>query len=255
MRKIFYLLLLTILVAACNNFKKQPEKSSDLSFSKAEYKKESSLPTKEGTKLTAIIPVASGDNEIAKSINDSIFKTVKLIIGQNDDVATTYDDLFDGFIKNYEAFVSDNSDYNLMWEADINGVIEYYNSDIVNIRLTSYSMTGGAHGNPNTTSLFFSPKDGKSLTINNIIKDIDRFSKLAEMKFREKYNLSANQSINSTKFMFPDDIFILPQNIFITKDGLLLYYNVYEIAAYADGPQELLIPYSIIKDNLLINIQ
>ena len=44
--------------------------------------------------------------------------------------------------------------------------------------------------------------------------------------------------------MFEDDVFQLPQTYFFTDKGLLLYYNVYEIASYADGPKELLIPYT-----------
>ena len=255
MQKIIYFLFLAILAVACSNSKKQTGIPTDLSFSKTEYKEESSISEKESTRLTAIIPIANGENSIAKSINDSVFKTVKLIIAQEGDNSTNYDDLFKGFIKNYEAFVSDNSDYKLGWEADINGLVEYYNNDIVNIKLVSYTMTGGAHGNPNTTSLIFSAKDGKELVISDVVKDLEKLSQLAEIKFRAKYNLPSNQAINSTGFMFPDDKFILPQNIFITKDGLLLFYNVYEIAAYADGTKELLIPYNEIKDNLLVDIK
>lgn len=51
--------------------------------------------------------------------------------------------------------------------------------------------------------------------------------------------------------MFEGDQFQLPLNIFYTDKGLLLYYNRYEIAAYADGPKELLIPYEELKNFLI----
>lgn len=47
--------------------------------------------------------------------------------------------------------------------------------------------------------------------------------------------------------MLEDDKFILPANIFVTKDGLLLFYNVYEIAPYSDGTKELLLTYDELK--------
>ena len=51
--------------------------------------------------------------------------------------------------------------------------------------------------------------------------------------------------------MFENDTFQLPQNIFYTEDGLLLYYNSYEAASYADGPKEILFPYDKISKFLL----
>ena len=69
-------------------------------------------------------------------------------------------------------------------------------------------------------------------------------------KFRAKYKIPANKSINATGLMFEDEKFSLPQNIFYTNKGLLLYYNSYEAASYADGPEELLLPYVEVEDFL-----
>jgi hypothetical protein len=52
--------------------------------------------------------------------------------------------------------------------------------------------------------------------------------------------------------MFEDDTFQLPQNLFYTDKGLLLFYNPYEVASYADGTKELLLPYNEVDDYLLI---
>lgn len=50
--------------------------------------------------------------------------------------------------------------------------------------------------------------------------------------------------------MFEYEKFNLPQNIFYTDKGLLLYYNSYEAASYADGPKELLLPYVEVEEFL-----
>jgi hypothetical protein len=36
----------------------------------------------------------------------------------------------------------------------------------------------------------------------------------------------------------------------ITKDGLLITFTTYQVASYADGPQEVFIPYRELKDYL-----
>src|SRR5690606_11666613 len=55
--------------------------------------------------------------------------------------------------------------------------------------------------------------------------------------------IPATESINSTGFMFENDVFYLPRNIGFTDDGLLLVYERYEVASYADGPIRLTFPY------------
>jgi hypothetical protein len=105
-------------------------------------------------------------------------------------------------------------------------------------------FTGGAHGYEGNRSLIFNAKSGRSLTYDQIFKDKKAFTAFAEKKFREKYKIPAGKSINITGLMFENDKFILPQNIFYTDNGMLLLYNAYEVASFADGTKELLIPYS-----------
>ena len=62
--------------------------------------------------------------------------------------------------------------------------------------------------------------------------------------------MAANSAINANGFMFENDKFQLPQTYFYTPNGFLLFYNVYEIASYAQGNFEVLIPYDEIKPYL-----
>jgi len=59
-------------------------------------------------------------------------------------------------------------------------------------------------------------------------------------------------------FYFDNDVFTLTDNFAITKKGLKFVYNPYEVAPYALGQQEIMIPYALIKelirkDGLLAN--
>jgi hypothetical protein len=43
--------------------------------------------------------------------------------------------------------------------------------------------------------------------------------------------------------MFEGGKFALPENMGLTRDGVLLFYNSYEVAAYAEGETKFVIPY------------
>ncbi|HLH18807.1 MAG TPA: RsiV family protein [Bryobacteraceae bacterium] len=42
----------------------------------------------------------------------------------------------------------------------------------------------------------------------------------------------------------------MPENFALTDESLIFYYNTYEIASHADGPTEVEIPLSEIRDLL-----
>lgn len=259
MKKMIYCAcLLAFTAMACNNSGKSIKPVSEnplLTFSVKEYEKKSQLNGFTETELKAEIPVANGETEAAKRINDRVFQITKLIVGQENDRSANYEELFSGFIKNYEDFIKENPDHPGGWEATVKGSVPYQTPELLNIKIDSYMMTGGAHGNGNQTSLIFDPRDGKELNIGDIVNDTNVLSRIAERKFREKYNIPAESSINSTGLMFNNDKFALPANIFLTGNGLLLFYNAYEIAAYVDGTREILIPYNEISDYLSVPIK
>ena len=57
-------------------------------------------------------------------------------------------------------------------------------------------------------------------------------------------------------FYFENDVFTMTPNFAITKSGLKFLYNPYEVAPYALGQQEIIIPYrdleALIKPNGLL---
>ena len=138
------------------------------------------------------------------------------------------------------------------WEGRVKGSIDYRSDSLLNVKLNHYTFTGGAHGFEANRSLLFNLITGRTLTYNDVFKDVSAFTAFAETKFREKYNIPQGESINSKGLMFPDDSFVLPENIFYKEDGLLLYYHAYEIASYADQPKELFLPYDEINSFLKI---
>ena len=224
-----------------------PETPSALAFGPKEYEKKTTLPCKDiCTYVSISIPNATGPKVASDSINNKIFNTVRSIVyfGEKPTNATNYDDLMESFIQSYEELAKKFPDDAMSWEAKIKATVDYKTDSIINIKLHNYMFTGGAHGYEGDRSLLFSPQTGKSLTYADIFKDEAAFTKYAEQKFRTKYKIPANRSINATGLMFENEKFALPQNIFFRENGILLYYNAYEVAAYAEQQKEILIPYS-----------
>lgn len=229
--------------------------SDELVFEDQSFQKKTSLPCKENCPhINVKIPVAKDLPVVADSINKKVFSVLKEIIyfGEKPYAATDYKGLLNSFIGSYEKLQKDFPKDTFGWEAEIEGNVIYQSDSILNIEIKHYTYTGGAHGYQGLRSLIFDPNTGKSISNTKLFKDKNAFLAFAEKKFRSKYNIPEQGSINATGFQFENDQFQLPVNIFYTDKGLLLHYNQYEAASYADGPKDLFLAYTEVNNYLAI---
>jgi hypothetical protein len=229
--------------------------SNELVFEEESFQKKTTMPCKENCPSISVkIPVANAVPVVADSINKKVFSVMKEIIyfGEKPYTATDYNGLLASFIDSYDKLQKEFPNDKFGWEADIEGNVKYQSDTVLNIEIKHYTYTGGAHGYQGLRSLLFDPNTGKSISNDELFNDKTAFKAFAEKKFRAKYKIPANKSINATGLMFEKEKFQLPQNIFYTDKGLLLYYNSYEAASYADGPKELLLPYTEVNDYLAV---
>lgn len=229
--------------------------SNKLAFEYKSYQKKTSLPCTENCpQITVKIPYATNAPGVADSINKKIYLELKKIISFKDNTSTStdYNQLLKEFIETYEEIQKKYPKDTFGWKGEIEGSVIHQSEELLNIKLKYYTFTGGAHGFRGFRSLLFNPTTGKSVSINELFVDSEAFKNFAEKKFKQHFEIPENSNINATGFLFDDDIFQLPQNIFFTEKGLLLYYNTYEIDAYTDGPKELLIPYNEVDEYLIL---
>lgn len=244
MKQYTFLVFLFLIFISCNK---------ELSFKNETFKKKSTLPCKTDCPQIAIdIPIARNIPVVADSINKKILSVLKEIVyfGEKPSEVKDYNSLTTSFIASYEEMHKKFPNETFGWEAKIKGNVEYQSDQILNIKLDHYTFTGGAHGYQGFRSLLFNPKTGKIIFSDQLFKNEKEFKAFAEKEFRNKYKIPAKANINVTGLMFEKDTFQLPQNIFYTNEGLLLYYNSYEAASYADGPKEILFPYDKISKYL-----
>ena len=242
MKKILMIALFTSLMISCKD-----EEIKEMTFKDQTFEKKTETKCKDAECASAIItvPIAENGEFVADSINNKIFSVVRSIVyfGEKPSDAKDYQGVLNSFIGAYDDLHKKFPEDTFGWEAKIETKKKHESDKLINFEMKHYTYTGGAHGYQGLRSLIFDKTSSRTMTYDDIFTDKGVVQKLAEEKFRMKYDLPADAPINSKGFMFEDEVFALPQNIFFTDKGLLLYYNQYEIAAYADGNQELLLTY------------
>ncbi len=194
-------------------------------------------------KTNIVYPQATGNNEAAKNINTLIEKTVASFLTVGETSPTNIQTGLDEFFKSYNEFAKSTPE-TLFWSLTADGKVIAQTPQNVTVQIYGYSFTGGAHPISMLSYLNFDAKTGNQLKLTDFVADTTTLKQLAEKKFREQNQLAPNASLEEAGFMFPDNKFILPANIALAKDSLLLYYNPYEIASYAQGPTKMAIAYT-----------
>jgi hypothetical protein len=226
-----------------------------LVFEDQSFQRKTTLPgTENCPEIKVKIPVANGVSIVLDSINKKVFSVLKQIIyfGEKPYTSKDYNGLLKSFIDSYEQLQKKFPQDKLGWQGDINRSVTYQSENLLNIKIDHYTYSSGAHGYRGLRSLLFNPETGTSISANQLFKEQALLKAFAEKKFREKYKIPANKEINSGGLMFENEKFQLPQNIFITDKGLLLYYNIYGITSYADGATEMLLPYTEVNEFLYL---
>jgi len=207
---------------------------------------EVNITTENNDSVEINIPEAIGDMTIAEAINSEINQTVmsELHIGDSQNITSkSVEESIDTFNKEYKKFMNDFPDSAQVWDAQIDGEVIYQTDEIISVSITSYVNTGGAHGIFQIAFLNFNAETGKRIPNGNLFNDIAAFNTLAKTFF--------DTSIKDKSTLFEKDNFTLPVNIGYTEEGLILAYNVYEIAPYSTGLIDFTIPYEK-ADNYLV---
>lgn len=153
------------------------------------------------------------------------------------------------FIGEYKALLADLPDETTGWELAQKIAVTRDTLGVLSMKHETYVYTGGAHGLPSTLFYNLSRENGRLLALEDLLQPNARTSLLiiAEQVFRAEQEIPAGQSLQAGGFWFENDVFALPENFTITNEGLLFLYNPYEIASYADGMIEVLVPFERIQ--------
>ncbi|QBA65208.1 DUF3298 and DUF4163 domain-containing protein [Muriicola soli] len=207
-----------------------------------------SAPCNSCPEISISYPRILEDTKLGRTVNDGIeAEIIELLTFADSLEVDNLNEAVNSFSLGYSELKEVYPDETVPWEANINAEVSFENRRVLSIKLDSYLFTGGAHGYSASNFLNFDIEKGEEINTRELFRDLLAFRSYAETKFREQEKIPADAPINSTGFMFERDTFYLPENIGLTPKGILLLYNQYEVASYADGQIQLLIPFKEAK--------
>jgi hypothetical protein len=243
MKNLIPLILGLILVACGSISEKKTEESSEKSITYElefqEYSdREVDCEGEECTEVMIVLPIlVGGDSLIAFEINQNIEgqyrQSIKSRLPEPRSTGS-WEFLAASFIEGYELFKREFPDDPTSWYLYMSGEESMLVADsILTVIVDDSEFIGGAHGNTATLMQSYRLSDG--MRVDFVDRYGDKLKTLAEEKFRAHHGISREESLNDAGFIFPDEGFILPENIGYTSKGLTLIYNPYEVAPYSTG--------------------
>lgn len=134
---------------------------------------------------------------------------------------------------------------------DINYSIEYADDKTVSVSFINSTFTGGAHPNYFSKTINFDLEKGKQVELSDLFKPNSNY-----LKFISDYSI---KKLKGKLREMSDDEWIKTgagpkeenfSNWNITRKGILITFDPYQVAAYAAGQQDVLIPYVELKNIL-----
>ncbi|MCF2502842.1 DUF3298 and DUF4163 domain-containing protein [Dyadobacter sp. CY107] len=169
-------------------------------------------------------------------------------IAANPQAGESVKSAFEVFEKNYNDFKKDFPDAPGCWEVELKGDTIFSTSKALFYQLDHYAFTGGAHPNTFRSYHAFDAKTGAEIEMKNFISDSTALLSLVNKAFRKTEKLSAETDLEEAGYFLVNHKFVLPVAYVFTPEGILFYYNPYEIAAYARGAIQFTIPYAELGD-------
>ncbi len=185
----------------------------------------------------------SADADVKDQINNSIMEYLLQLLSDQPEAKPdqqSLQEVANDFFRDYQEFSFGGFD--MPWELYCSSEVTYANEKLFSVSLNSYRFTGGAHPNTFTSMFNFDLDGGRLLSVDDIVVDYEAFKKIAEEIFRFERQIDPEVPLQEAGFFM--ESFQLSTNFAFTSEGIKLYYNPYEIAPYAAGITEIIIPYS-----------
>ncbi|WP_087720697.1 RsiV family protein [Salinicola salarius] len=125
------------------------------------------------------------------------------------------------------------------FEADLRADIVADHDDLLVIELDGYLYSGGAHGLPLTSYLVIDRDTQQVVALDDMLLPGQRPAYEAALKRAHQRWLKTDQASGLSEMQWP---FALSDNVAPLVDGLAVKYQVYDLAPYAAGQPQLMIP-------------
>lgn len=137
-----------------------------------------------------------------------------------------------------------------LYTRELDYTVNFANRDFVSLLFSFYEYTGGAHGNTGTAAFNYDLARGRLIKLGDLFKPGASY-----LRVISDYCISELQKLQvGTGEWIAGGAGPKLENYGswnVTPQGLRITFDAYQVASYAEGPQEVIVPYSLLKD--LIN--
>jgi hypothetical protein len=137
---------------------------------------------------------------------------------------------------------------------DINFDTTFADDNFVSIKFEMYEYSGGAHPNSYSVARTYNLKSGNEVKLADLFKaNSNHLKKLSDYCYEslKKQLTKLGEGEPPDEGMLKEGTTPSDENYSgwnVTKKGLLMSFDPYQVAAYAYGPQQVIIPYSVLKE-------
>ena len=119
----------------------------------------------------------------------------------------------------------------------------------LSLALSESSYLGGAHPNSVVRLQIRDRRDGRRLLFADLFREgaRDSLSAVCEPYFRTERELAFDAALDTAGFWFEGGRFRVNDNAALTAAGVQFRFDPYEIAPYALGPTEFVVPYAALR--------
>lgn len=182
--------------------------------------------------------------------NETVFEAGNLILNSPQDA---FEESKEWFFSDFKEVYADFKGL-MGYDSETNMYAELNDGRWFTVSISSFSFTGGAHGNYGTSYLTIDVQNKKKLELEDVFKPGYEavLVPLLEKKVREHFEMEPGTPLED--FLFENKIPVT-SNFGLLKDGILFDYPPYEIASYAAGEIDLLVRYEEVREVLAIEVK
>lgn len=141
---------------------------------------------------------------------------------------------------------------------DIGFNVEYADNDLISLNFSNSTYTGGAHPNSSFFTLNYDLKNGRELKLADLFKSGTNYLQLlSAYSIKElQSRTDKGENLGLAQDLWKDGAKPVAANFKswnLTRKGLIISFNPYQVGPYAVGPQFVFVPYAKLKDNLKMN--
>ena len=185
------------------------------------------------------------------AVRASINERVNFILNGSEGEPKSLQKMGDDFVKDYNEFMKEMPGYDLGWYFRGQVTVLISSDTLISLQVDTESFTGGVHPTYSTNFVNVEPKTGTAFLLDAMLRPgyQEELNRLGKEDLRNQLELGESDSLTlPIEEDLEDGPFELNDNYGFRKEGIVFYFNDYEVGSFAEGPIEILIPYEVLQD-------